>query len=82
MRLCNIYYLLPLYLVLQWKENYGHALEYFNLQSVTSRSKVCTLVYHIASSAWCPKIIYAVSLSYTTLHPLRVSSDSSGIYSF
>lgn len=60
---------LPLHLALLWKEKCGHALEYFDLQSVTSRIKVCTLSYHKASSAWRPKIICAVSLSCTTLHP-------------
>lgn len=46
--------------------------------------KPCALSDHIASSAWCPKIIYTVSLSFTTLYLLGLSSDSftSEIYFF
>lgn len=78
-------YRLPLYLVLHWKENYGHASKYFDLQIMASMRKPCALSDHIASSAWCPKIIiYTVSLSFTTLYLLGLSSDSftSEIYFF
>lgn len=66
MRLCNIYVPLPLYLALLWKEKYGHALECFDLQNLTSTSKVYSFSYPRASSAWCPKIICVFSLSWTT----------------
>lgn len=39
------------------------------IYKVTSTSKAFTLPYHIASYAWCPEIICAVSLSCTSLHP-------------
>lgn len=66
--------LLPLYLALLWKEKCSHALEYFDLQSVTSTSNSLTikpLLLGVLKSSVCFLVLYYSTSQDSPLIPLE-----------
>lgn len=66
-------YPLPRYLVIQWKENCGHVLEYFWFTKCDMYKEGMYSLLPYSLFCLVSVIIYVVSLSCTTLPPLRHS---------